>query len=262
MADLHPNPNKDIAESELVPCYNRVEAIRGIKEALICPFSWSDVFKIGSDASFQPLEALWKEVLEKHVRGPEGRYVGAEFMLFELDKEEKEEEIKPLWANIRLWRAAARNEFCEQLRRFVDLRYASREEYAKHLPPLGASVTQDRIDADSLKRGVSIFYRDIPPDDALRAFLNAVFWSFSDDDLTSGERKLLDRLLREDNARICFRCIGLIGSAKGGATDFVCFELDAMTPIVHAYPVSEAEAWQINDGHIQAISDLQEWELQ
>jgi hypothetical protein len=260
MTDLHPHIDTPVNDEEIAPPYNRVKAIGDIKKALICPLSWCEVFRIDADASFEPLDLLWQETLEAHVRGAESQYVGAECMLFELDTEE-DDELQALWTNVRLWRESARNEFCAKLRRFTDLRYASREEYGKHLPPLGSSLPPDRIDADARRRGESIFYRDIPPEEALTAFLNAVWWSFSDDFMTAAEQKLLDRLLYEDNVRICFRCTGLIGSSKGEPTAFVCFELDATTPIVHAYPVSEAEARQINDGHIQAISALQAWEL-
>jgi hypothetical protein len=45
----------------------------------------------------------------------------------------------------------------------------------------------------------STFYRDIPPEEALTAFLIAVWWGFSDDFLTAAQQKLLDRLLYEDN---------------------------------------------------------------
>ena len=61
--------------------------------------------------------------------------------------------------------------------------------------------------------------------------------------------------------RFASGALSLIGSSKGEPTAFVCFEPDATTPIVHAYPVSEAEARQIMTGHIQAIPALQAWEL-
>jgi hypothetical protein len=79
MPDLHPNANKRVDEDEITPPYNRVEAIAEIKDALSCPLSWSEVFKIDADASFEPLDLLWKQTLEAHVKGSEGEYSG--FML-------------------------------------------------------------------------------------------------------------------------------------------------------------------------------------
>jgi hypothetical protein len=46
----------------------------------------------------------------------------------------------------------------------------------------------------------------VHPEEAVTALLIAVWRSFSDDFLTAAEQKLLDRLLYEDNVRICFRC--------------------------------------------------------
>jgi hypothetical protein len=178
MPDLHPNPDKRVGDDEITPPYNRVEAIAEIKDALCCPLSWSEVFKIDADASFEPLDLLWEEILETHVKGSEGEYSG--FMLFELDQE-SDEELRSCQLNVHKWREAARGDFCTRLRRFTDLRYASRDEYGKHLPPPGSSLAPDTIDDYSRARGVSIFYRDIPPGDALTTFLHAVFWSFSDD---------------------------------------------------------------------------------
>ena len=59
-------------------------------------------------------------MLKVHVRGAEGQYVVAEFVLFELVTEE-DDELQGLWTNVRLWRESARNAFCAKLRRFTDL---------------------------------------------------------------------------------------------------------------------------------------------
>jgi hypothetical protein len=197
---------------------------------LICPLAWSEVFRIDADASFEPLDVLWQEALKVHVRGAEGQYVGAEFMLFELDTEE-DDDLQGLWTNVRLWPKPARNAFCAKLRRFHRSPIRIERGIRQASAPLGSSLPPDRIDADARRRRESISYRDIHPEEALTAFLIAVWWSFSDDFLTAAEQKLLDRLLYEDNVRICFRCTELIGSSKGEPTAFVCFELDATTPI-------------------------------
>ena len=152
MTDLHPHIDKPVNDEEIVPPYNRVKAIGDIEKALICPLSLSEVFRIDADASFEPLDLLRQEMLKVHVRGAEGQYVGAKFVLFELDTEE-DDELQGLWTNVCLSRESARNAFCAKLRRFTDLRYASREEYGKHLPPLGSSLPPDRIDADASDHG-------------------------------------------------------------------------------------------------------------
>ena len=58
MTDLHPHIDKPVNDEEIGPPYNRVKAIGDIKKALICPLSWSEVFRIDADESFQPLDLL------------------------------------------------------------------------------------------------------------------------------------------------------------------------------------------------------------
>jgi len=41
-----------INDEEIGPPYNRVKAIGDIKKALICPLTWSEVFRIDADESF------------------------------------------------------------------------------------------------------------------------------------------------------------------------------------------------------------------
>jgi hypothetical protein len=264
MPHLHPNDAKNADLDIVTSPFNRVEAIKDIEDASRLTVSIADIFRIDTDSYFEPLEYLWQQILHAHVRGAESRFVGAEFLFFELS-EEPDDELRALYINVRLWRDAARSEFLSRVRRFTDLRYASREDYSKHLPPLGALPSAAWIDDESRKRDVSIFYRDIPAEDALTAFLHGIFWSFPGDDLSAelstAEKHLWESLLYNDNSRICFRCTGLIGASKGTPTTFVCFELDATTPIVHAYPVTEDEALQINGVPIRTISELQRWEL-
>jgi len=58
MTDLHPHIDKPVNDEEIGPPYNRVKAIGDIKKALICPLTWSEVFRIDADESFQPLDLL------------------------------------------------------------------------------------------------------------------------------------------------------------------------------------------------------------
>jgi len=80
--------------------------------------------------------------------------------------------------------------------------------------------------------------------------------------LPPAEQALCDKMMKDDTSRIAWRTGRPIGASGGVPTPFICFELDATTPIVHAYPVSEDEARQINNGApITTISDLRDWEL-
>jgi hypothetical protein len=154
--------------------------------------------------------------------------------------------------NIREWKDICRQQFLAEIRRFTDLRYASHTDYEKHLPPPGPLREANWIEKESRKRSVSLIYFDIPAEEILTAFLHAIFWNFSGGDdllgLTPAEKILWNRLSKDDNSRIAFRCIGSIGASGGARTDIVCFDLDATTPIVHGYPITEDEAHQIQTG--------------
>jgi hypothetical protein len=243
--------------------FSRTQAIREIREAMHCPVDWATAFRVGGPALFEPLEDLWYAILAKHVRGDESEYAGRDSWLATLSNE-SDAELRAMQHNVRLWRESARNQFLAAVRRFTDVRYASHQEYGKHFPPPGPWPGRQWIEDESRKRGISIFYFDIPEEAALAAFLHGVFWSFSADEIDFGgtSKKLWEKLMNDANSRICFRCCGPIGASRGAPTEFICFELDATTPIVHGYPISEDEARRINDGcPIQTITELEQWEL-
>jgi len=245
--------------------FNRTQVEREIREAMLCPVDWASVFRVEAPAVFEPLEAPWYAVLAEHVRGNESGYAGADYWLATLSGE-SDAELLAMYHNVHLWKEAGRSQFLAAVHRFTDLRYASRQEYRKHLPPVGSWPGRRWIEEESRKRGISIFYFDIPGESALVAFLHGVFWSFSAYEADFGfaleTEKLWEKVMREDNSRICFRCIGTIGASRGAPTKLICFELDATIPIVHGYPISEDEARRIHDGcPIQTITELEQWEL-
>lgn len=68
--------------------------------------------------------------------------------------------------------------------------------------------------------------------------------------------------MTDDNSRIAFRRSGPIGATGGVPTDFICFELDAATPIVHGYPITEDEALKIlNESPVMLTNELQQWQI-
>lgn len=245
--------------------FNRVRAEQDIREAMLCPVDWAAVFRVGAPALFEPLEVLWHTVLTENVRGDESAYVGSDCWLADLS-EESDAELRAMQLNVHLWKEVARNQFLAAVRRFTALRYASRQKYGKHLPPPGSWPGARWIEEESRRRGISIFYFDIPEEEALVAFLHGIFWSFAahegDFGVAPEVRKLWEKVLNDANSRLCFRCSGPIGASRGSPTDFICFELDATTPIVHGYPISEEEALRIHDGcPIPTITELKDWEL-
>jgi hypothetical protein len=245
--------------------YNRLSALKEIQEALRCPADWAKVFQVQGPAYFEPLEALWYEILRQNVRGDEAHYIGPDYVRFDLP-DAPDSELRAIQINVREWRNICLQEFLAAIRRFTDLRYASRRDYGKHLPPSGPQRKPDWIERESKKRNVSLFYFDIPEEEMLTAFLHAIFWQFSGGEdllgLAPEEQVLWNRLIENDNSRIAFRCTGLIGASSGAPTKIICFELDATTPIVHGYPITEGEAHQIQSGYpIMKINELEKWEL-
>jgi hypothetical protein len=243
------------------PPFNRNNAEREIREALQCPIDWGEVFRVESPASFDPLDDLWHKLLSQHVRGDESLFVGPDFLLSFLS-DESDDELRAMLANVSLWKKSCHDEFRSKLRRFTELRHASRDDYAKHLPPRGRPRDPAWIDKESAKRGNSVFYCDIPEDDLLTAFLHGVWSAFSDADdfCLPGARALWHKLLDDDVARVAFRCSAPIGASGGQPTEYICYELEAATPIVHGYPVAEAEARRIlYSCSITTVGDLREW---
>jgi hypothetical protein len=245
--------------------FNRRDAERQIREALQCPADWAKVFRLNEEALFEPLNTFWIELLHQNVRGDESGYVGNDFLLpFLSDKSDSD--LRAMQINVNTWKDTCRSQFLAAIRRFTDIRYASRKEYAKHLPPPGPPRDASWIEKESKKRGVSLFYNDIPEDEILTAFLHAIWWRFSGGGdllgLPPAEKTLWDKLMNDNNPRIAFRCSGPIGASDGGPTDIICFELDATTPIVHGYPITQDEALRIHQGcPITTINELEEWQL-
>jgi hypothetical protein len=243
--------------------FNHLSAVKEIREALECPADWAKVFRVQHPAYFEPL--VWYEILHQNVRGDEADYIGPDWVRFDLP-DEPDSELRAMQINVREWKDICRQQFLAAIRRFTDLRYASRRDYGKHLPPPGPPREANWIEKQSRKRAVSLFYFDIPEDEMLTAFLQAIFWSFSGGEdllgLPPEEQTLWNRLLKDDDSRIAFRCSGSIGACDGVPTEFICFELDAVTPIVHGYPITENEALRIHQGcPITTISELRKWQL-
>lgn len=252
-------------EDTVLGSFNRLSAIKEIREALECPADWAKVFRLGDPSYFEPLETLWYEIIRLKVKGDEAHYIGPDHVRLLLPKQ-SDSDLRAMQINVREWKDVCRQQFLAAIRRFTDLRYASRKEYGKHLPPSGRPREPSWIEEESRRRAVSLFYFDIPEGEMLTAFLHAIFWHFSGDEhllgLTPAEETLWNRLIKDDNSRIAFRCRGFIGASGGAPTDIICFELDATTPIVHGYPITEDEARQIQRGcSIMKINELEQWEL-
>jgi hypothetical protein len=221
---------------------NRKQALLEIAEALACPIDMATLFKVQGPVSFVRLEHLWAEIVKRHAVDQEAVYLH-EFLLIE---NVPDEELRQMQINVRTWRDRARQEFLQQTRRFTHLRYATRDEYEKHLPPPGARPAPEWIENRS-RHGPSLFYQEVPPDFMLSVFLHGIFFHFEVEPFSeegAGDY-LWEQLLYNDQCRVAFRSINEIGATDGVPTCFLAFDLNTSIPILHAYPVSEQEAHTI-----------------
>jgi hypothetical protein len=244
-----------------MPPYNRFVAIAEIESALRCPVDWTTVFQIATPADFYPLECLWRDTVEKYAVDSEPNFLHP----WESLNDESDDYLKPMHINVQTWAERAREEYCSLVFRFTHLKYASREIYGKHAPPPG-SPTPGQIDILSAKTGISRFYKDIPADFMLSAFLHGIFFHFDAEgvlfDGPIRDNATWGRLLHDPNCRLIFRSPCPIGATSGRPTQHLCFELDASTPIVHGYPISKNEADRIRGSSPPImVDDLRDWGL-
>jgi hypothetical protein len=219
--------------------------IAELRSSLCCPFDYRGTFRIADDdLTFYPIEKLWNEVARKHVRGDEIYYLPNGNLDFLEDNSEAY--LRMMLINAREWRGKARDEFAIATRRFTQLRYASANEYGKHLPPAGESAANIEAMSKLPKQApVSRFYQRIDDEVMLSTFFGGIFWHFDDaDDLDSPTRDegLWRQLLELETCKLAFQCSNMIGACEGMPTKYLRYELSASACLLHAYPVSEFEA--------------------
>jgi hypothetical protein len=230
-----------------------------IAEALTCPVQWGKVFQLEDSADFLPLERLWQSIVESVAVDNEVEFFSPHFQLDELSASE----LRAMQINVRTWRDHARAEYLSRTRWLQNLRYAERADYAKHQPPPAASTTS--VAELSVKDGISKFYKNIPANIMLEAFLHGLFFHFGPRDLMDLGSPIVDQafwdaLMDNTHSRVAFWSSDAIGAVEGHPTNFLCFDIDASTPIIHAYPVSEAEANRIRDNNpLIRIDHLRGW---
>lgn len=225
---------------------NKESIIAELRDSLRCPFDCRQTFRISDDVAFHPIERLWKEVVHKHVIGDEIYYLptsGLDFL-----EDNSETYLGMMLENARAWCERARAEFAAATRRFSQLRYATAQEYGKHLPPAGASASEvEALSRLPTREPVSRFYQRIDAEVMLSTFFGGIFWHFDaydSDDPGSPIRDegLWQQLLELETCKLAFQCTNVIGASEGVPTPYLRYDLNASACLLHAYPVSEAEA--------------------
>jgi hypothetical protein len=217
---------------------DREQVKQEIDRALACPLDWATVFRVEGPASFEPLNKLWLDTVAKYEVDQESCYLG-----FEELSDVDDDELRQIQINVRSWGDRAKRDFLARTRHFTDLRYATRAEYGKHLPPLGGQLSPAEIQARS-RKGPSLFYREASAKLMLEAFVHGIFFHFLVDEISGKvtDEVLWNKLLHDEHTRIAFKCPNDIGATDGISTQYLAYEFNASTPILHSYPISPAEA--------------------
>jgi hypothetical protein len=115
------------------------------------------------------------------------------------------------------------------------------------------------------RHGPSLFFKDYNETDLRQAFW---FWFFDffyfctslyeyreilskDRSIDHPRYEFWQSFLHNHSIRICFDVNGAVGASAGQETNFICFDVHIDAKVVHAYPVSAAEAVQMmGEGNI------------
>lgn len=164
------------------------------------------------------------------------------------------DEVRASISNFRARRPRAAQQYVQTTRRLWALRAATPYQHPKHYPPADATVPQLlRYSAG----GVSMLNPGLGPAEILYAFwsvLVGLTFPVGHASLGNQEHLLLhwsnlrERLFGPGRARFVMDTSKPIGATRGAFSTCLCFELDAATPILHAYPVDEQEAATIRGG--------------
>jgi hypothetical protein len=218
-----------------------IEAKRAkVRELLTCPVDWLQICtRLGV---INLLEEYWGEFVQAYEVDHEGGYVRDDLFDNGLDLETEEAEEYLDWQirNIETWIDRAKRDYIEQTRRFAQLRMADRKTYGKHFSLPG--LTTARVQQQS-SSGISKFYSEITTEELMDLMWESLPcrcpWECSENPL--GCDGPWRRMLVVPQLRIIVQAEKQIGGSYGKPTEFVCFDLDCNTPLVHAWPVSQTE---------------------
>ncbi len=217
--------------------------ISQVLSQLRCPVEW-DFSERSEELSDGLGMFFWHEVAASYQVDLEAGWI----LQPSLIEDESIEDLTADLANIATWIERARVEYVSRTRRFWALTVAGPEEYSKHYPSPGESLEAIRSRTDRTQ--VSSLFPGIRAPDLHEALWEGMSHlapiSYRLIGLLSHDlRHLWERVLYEPSIRLAFDTMNPIGACNGFDSDWLCYEIDASTPIAHAYPVSEAEAREI-----------------
>ena len=217
-----------------------------------CPIEWNVVGRFTDPADF--FEWDWLHVYQEHAVDREYRWIDDPYSNLTVDvATEPLDEIRADLCNLRERAPGAAREFLQRSRRFWALRAADPREHPKHYPP-GGLLWPSVIERTS--NGVSLLRPGVGPGQLAETFWSALTELCSPFD-EKRRLRLRETLFSDARTRIAVDLPSVIGAAYGKETHCLCFELDANTPLLHAYPVSPAEASELGAFDLHgALGDL------
>jgi hypothetical protein len=134
------------------------------------------------------------------------------------------------------------------------LRAATPEEHPKHFPSGGMSTQEMR---EATRSGRSLLNPGLGPGQIVEMFWTLLVELCSRatlafhptfESLDEYRRRLRARICAVHTTRFVIHTCAPVGFAYGHPATALCFELDANTPLLHAYPVTNEEAAELQDG--------------
>jgi hypothetical protein len=210
-----------------------------IRELLECPVDWNQAIPRRL-ALPNLLHEYWAEFVLDYQVDCEGEYIDDDLFGFGimLETESRQPVLDSQIINIESWIEQARKNYTERTRRFAELTIADRETYSKHL--LSKNVTREEILRASTS-GRSLFYPEILNEDLIDLAWDSMVClcrEECDEDCDGSWR----RFFEVSEMKIYAESLEPVGACYGKETSIVRLIFDASTPIVHAHPITEAEA--------------------
>jgi len=224
--------------------------IQQIRDAVKCPIDW-ELITIGKAPGLvTELSWFWSDLTKKYERDNECRHVFVQyddpddidcFRDPDIDDPDAEgdnpkilrEELRNI-VGLALedgsalengWIKAARKEYEEKLGALSRIKVADASVQRKHFRPANVS-TEQRLKKS--KDGASILSPQI------ESRLEEIVWACIDDNNWK-------RIALEHFKYLYVEYPSVVGASRGRATNFLKFDFDLSTPVVHAYPILRSE---------------------
>ncbi len=223
-----------------------VTLIKAIRKELQCPIEWESALPPNTESLITELQYHWKDITKdfevreelRHIHylyydpSDEDAFLDPYINIDEPDSTlDSPEELKQELINIAGgpldtgWIGAARKRYAEEVGVYTRLKVADDSVQSKHFLP--ANVPNEKRLAKSL-RGGSVFYTKAQSE------LSHILWECLD-----GFNWRSIAIEGEKYLYVQYHSVA--GASRGSETQFIKFDFDLSTPVVHGYPIPQSE---------------------